>query len=83
MQSFLGSLNHYSRFIEDFDIQVLVLYELRGGDFHETRRSHEMANDCSSRYDYARDTHIDDERGQRPTGDHHHQLVTVNGQDHF
>ncbi|OWZ18152.1 reverse transcriptase [Phytophthora megakarya] len=29
MQSFLGSLNYYSRFIEDFAIYASVLYELR------------------------------------------------------
>ncbi|POM64369.1 Reverse transcriptase [Phytophthora palmivora] len=30
MQSFLGSLNYYSRFIEDYAIYASVLYELRG-----------------------------------------------------
>ena len=38
MQSFLGSLNYYSRFIEDFAIYASVLYELREADFHEIRR---------------------------------------------
>ena len=38
MQSFLGSLNYYSRFIEDFAIYASVLYELREEDFHEIRR---------------------------------------------
>ncbi|OWZ13703.1 reverse transcriptase [Phytophthora megakarya] len=33
MQSFLGSLNYYSRFIEDNAIYVSVLYELREIDF--------------------------------------------------
>ena len=33
MQSFLGSLNYYSRFIEDFAIYASVLYELREADF--------------------------------------------------
>jgi hypothetical protein len=37
MQSFLGSLNYYSRFIEDFAIYAAVLYELRESDFHEIR----------------------------------------------
>ncbi|KAE8968872.1 hypothetical protein PR003_g27561 [Phytophthora rubi] len=36
MQSFLGSLDYYSRFIEDFAISVL--YELRESDFHEIAR---------------------------------------------
>eukprot|EP00644_Phytophthora_capsici_P014962 jgi/Phyca11/131647/e_gw1.109.22.1 len=35
MQSFLGSLNYYSRFIEDFSIYAAILYELREVDFHE------------------------------------------------
>ena len=39
MQSFLGSLNYYSRFIEDFAIYASVLYELREADFHEIRRA--------------------------------------------
>ena len=38
MQSFLGSLNYYSRFIEDFAIYASVLYELREADFHEIGR---------------------------------------------
>ncbi|POM68857.1 Reverse transcriptase [Phytophthora palmivora] len=33
MQSFLGSLNCYSRFIEDYAIYAAVLYELREVDF--------------------------------------------------
>lgn len=39
MQSFLGSLNYYSRFIEDFAIYASVLYELREADFHEISRA--------------------------------------------
>ncbi|KAE8969380.1 hypothetical protein PR001_g27514 [Phytophthora rubi] len=40
MHSFLGSLNYYSRFIEDFAIYASILYELREADFFEaTRRS--------------------------------------------
>ncbi|CAI5718043.1 unnamed protein product [Peronospora effusa] len=39
MQSFLGSLNYYSRFIEDFAIYAFVLYELREADFHEISRA--------------------------------------------
>ena len=35
MQSFLGSLNYYNRFIEDFAIYVSVLYELRETEFFE------------------------------------------------
>lgn len=33
MQSFLGSLNYYSRFIEDYEVYAVVLYELREVDF--------------------------------------------------
>ena len=39
MQSFLGSLNYYSRFIEDFAIYASVLYELQEADFHEISRA--------------------------------------------
>ncbi|OWY97810.1 reverse transcriptase, partial [Phytophthora megakarya] len=35
MQSFLGSLNYYSRFIEDYAIYASVLYELREVEFAE------------------------------------------------
>ncbi|OWZ10019.1 reverse transcriptase [Phytophthora megakarya] len=35
MQSFLGSLNYYSRFIEDYTIYASVLYELREVEFAE------------------------------------------------
>ncbi|GMG15062.1 unnamed protein product [Phytophthora fragariaefolia] len=41
MQSFLGSLNYYRRFIVDFAIYAVVLYELREGNFHEIRRQEE------------------------------------------
>ncbi|POM66457.1 Reverse transcriptase [Phytophthora palmivora] len=35
MPSFLGSLNYYSRFIEDFAIYASVLYDLREANFYE------------------------------------------------
>ncbi|KAG2775783.1 hypothetical protein PC129_g4804 [Phytophthora cactorum] len=35
IQSFLGSLNYYSRFIDDFTFYALILYELREEYFHE------------------------------------------------
>ena len=38
MQSFLGSLNYYSRFLEDYEIYASLLYELREVDFHVLRR---------------------------------------------
>ncbi|KAE9289126.1 hypothetical protein PR003_g25639 [Phytophthora rubi] len=37
MQSFLGSLNYYERFIEDMAIYASVLYELREVDFAAIR----------------------------------------------
>ena len=37
MQSFLGSLNYYGRFIEDYAIYASILYELREADFHGWR----------------------------------------------
>ena len=33
IQSFLGSLDCYSRFIEDFTIYTSVMYELRDAEF--------------------------------------------------
>ena len=42
MQLFLGSLNYYSRFIEDFAIYASALYKLREADFHEIRRMEKM-----------------------------------------
>ena len=44
MQSFLGSLNYYSRFIEDFAIYASVLYELREADFHEIHRAASLSD---------------------------------------
>ncbi|OWZ00564.1 reverse transcriptase [Phytophthora megakarya] len=35
MQSFLGSLNYYSRFIVDVAVYAAILYRLREADFHE------------------------------------------------
>ncbi|CAI5705388.1 unnamed protein product [Peronospora effusa] len=37
MQSFLGSLNYCSRYIEDYAIYASILYELREVDFHAWR----------------------------------------------
>uniref|UniRef100_A0AAV1TTL7 Reverse transcriptase domain-containing protein n=1 Tax=Peronospora matthiolae TaxID=2874970 RepID=A0AAV1TTL7_9STRA len=49
MQSFLGSLNYYRRFIEDFAVYAAVLYELRESDFFEIGRSQLAAGDeCSN-----------------------------------
>ena len=36
MKSFLGSLNYYRRFIEDFAVYAAVLYDLGESDFFET-----------------------------------------------
>ena len=38
MQSFLESLNYYSRFLEDYVIYASILYELRELDYHVLRR---------------------------------------------
>ncbi|OWZ00024.1 reverse transcriptase, partial [Phytophthora megakarya] len=42
MQSFLGSLNYYSRFIEDYAIYASVLYELREVDFAELEKRSDL-----------------------------------------
>ena len=48
MQSFLGGLNYYSRFIEDFAVYESVLYELREADFHEINRVSEAPKPTSA-----------------------------------
>ncbi|OWY97213.1 reverse transcriptase, partial [Phytophthora megakarya] len=42
MQSFLGSLNYYSRFIEDYAIYASVLYELREVEFAELEKRSDL-----------------------------------------
>uniref|UniRef100_A0AAV1TPZ2 Reverse transcriptase n=1 Tax=Peronospora matthiolae TaxID=2874970 RepID=A0AAV1TPZ2_9STRA len=49
MQSFLGSLNYYRRFIEYFAVCAAVLYEERESDFFEIDQSQLAAGDeCSN-----------------------------------
>ena len=40
-----------------------------------------MENDCSTSYDHVRNTQVDDDHGQWPTGNHDHQRVIMDGQD--
>ncbi|KAE9065276.1 hypothetical protein PF010_g28272 [Phytophthora fragariae] len=47
MQSFLDSLNYYSRFIEDFAIYASILYELREADFFEATRRFKINPDVN------------------------------------
>ncbi|GMF33859.1 unnamed protein product [Phytophthora lilii] len=56
MQFFLGSLNYYTRFIEDYVVYASILYELREIDFHEMNRAmqrsdkdHETGDDTPDR----------------------------------
>ncbi|OWZ14656.1 LOW QUALITY PROTEIN: reverse transcriptase [Phytophthora megakarya] len=42
MQSFLGSLNYHSRFIEDYAIYASVLYELREVEFAELEKRSDL-----------------------------------------
>ena len=42
MQSFLGSLNYYSRFIEDFATDASALYQLREADVFEISRQRSL-----------------------------------------
>ncbi|OWY90545.1 reverse transcriptase, partial [Phytophthora megakarya] len=44
MQSFLGSLNYYSRFIEDYAIFASVLYELREIDYAAMEKGMNLAS---------------------------------------
>ena len=80
MQSFLESLNYYSLFIEVFAIHASALYEWRKADFHEIRCSYNTEVEGPPSYDHGHYTEIDNDSGQRPTGDHDHPLVTTNGQ---
>ncbi|GMF49749.1 unnamed protein product [Phytophthora fragariaefolia] len=59
MQSFLGSLNYYSRFIEEFAIYASILYELREIDFFEASgqaKARLESNDQNQRDRWARAT---------------------------
>ena len=58
MQSFLGSLNYYSRFVEDYAVYASILYELRKVDFYAWRCK--LAGD-----DNALTTEEDDEKWSR------------------
>ena len=65
MQSFLGSLNYYSRFIEDFAVYASVLYELREADFFEMSRMGdrgETSGSCDNALQ--RDEHDQNERSR-------------------
>ncbi|KAE8898219.1 hypothetical protein PF005_g22397 [Phytophthora fragariae] len=45
MQSFLGSLNYYSKFIEDYAIYAAVLYELGEVDFAAMNKPEDRSRD--------------------------------------
>ena len=45
MQSFLGSLNYYRHFIEDFAVYTAVSYELRESDLFEIGRAQLASGD--------------------------------------
>ncbi|OWY94614.1 reverse transcriptase, partial [Phytophthora megakarya] len=55
MQSFLGSLNYYSRFIEDYAIYVSVLYELREVEFPELEKRSDLRKVMDQNDPIARD----------------------------
>ena len=57
MQFFMGSLNYYSRFFEDFSIYASVLYQLRKADFHEMRRMEKMESPTP------KEKRVDDRKG--------------------
>ena len=65
MQSFLGSLNYYSRFIEDFAVYASVLYELREADFFEMSHMEDRDAMSGGRDDTMReDEHDPNERSR-------------------
>ncbi|CAI5746327.1 unnamed protein product [Peronospora destructor] len=49
MQSFLESLNYYSRFIEDYAVYASILYELREVDFHAWRCKSEINDSATAK----------------------------------
>ncbi|OWZ17370.1 LOW QUALITY PROTEIN: reverse transcriptase [Phytophthora megakarya] len=55
MQSFLGSLNYYSRFIEDYAIYASVLYELRLVEFAELEKRSDLRKIKNQKDPIARD----------------------------
>ncbi|OWZ06398.1 LOW QUALITY PROTEIN: reverse transcriptase [Phytophthora megakarya] len=55
MQSFLGSLNYYSRFIEDYAIYASVLYELREVEFAELEKRSDLRKIMDQNDPIARD----------------------------
>ncbi|OWZ05002.1 reverse transcriptase [Phytophthora megakarya] len=55
MQSFLDSLNYYSRFIEDYAIYASILYELREVEFAELEKRSDLRNIMDQNDPIARD----------------------------
>ncbi|OWZ12350.1 reverse transcriptase [Phytophthora megakarya] len=55
MQSFLGSLNYYSRFVEDYAIYASVLYELREVEFAELEKRSDLRKIMDQNDPIARD----------------------------
>ncbi|OWY94313.1 reverse transcriptase [Phytophthora megakarya] len=55
MQSFLGNLNYYSRFIEDYAIYASVLYELREVAFAELEKRSDLRKIMDQNDSIARD----------------------------
>ena len=45
MQSFLGSLNYYRRFFDDFAVYAAMLCEVRESDFFELGRAQLVSGD--------------------------------------
>ena len=72
MQSILGSLNYYSRFIEDFSMYASVLYELREANFHELRPMEKTESPT------LKEKRVDDRKGR---GDSDPDRIDVTGVD--
>ncbi|KAE9161755.1 hypothetical protein PF004_g30722 [Phytophthora fragariae] len=51
MQVFLGSLNYYSRFLEDYAVYASTLYELREVDFAELKARTDLREICNGMED--------------------------------
>ena len=81
MQSFLGSLNYYSRFLEDFAIYASVLYELKEADFHEIRRLDNLEDDHAANQDHGGDIQIDDDHGHKLVGGGDKPMTRMDGHD--
>ncbi|OWY93413.1 reverse transcriptase [Phytophthora megakarya] len=76
MQSFLGSLNYYSQFIEDYAIYASVLYELRELEFVAMSKEATQA-----RIQQVLEVDDADQGSQRDRGGNHRKALDLEAPD--